>query len=343
MENLLDCPEDQEFIKSFREGLKIVITWRGSNQAGRFLEVAVFGMGGRKGFILIPESRGGWGWIKFSVEMRKAATFLSAIIDSSYGSLTGLVKNEGKKEEPKMGLAPYWKGPSFVEVLRSGSSSIMGGSQSRLFHASVEPCDLDLLPLVRQAEEELRMAVDCFSLEAPRPVLMGIDRPFCPPGKKSLAHPNLNFKISKRRTWSKLVIGSNLSLGRAVIELLARFVGTSLGHHSCFRLARLFPQPVLSRPLSILPEISSRSPLDHLSTGVLVDIQLEASESVGMASSGSFGCLLQSKTSSSLPLPEITSPVDSGVMLVLSPFGGGSSCQHFDPDGDVGSGLTENL
>jgi hypothetical protein len=52
-----------------------VITRRGSNQAGRFLEVAVLGLGGQKGFILIPEGRGGWGWIKFSVEMRKAATF----------------------------------------------------------------------------------------------------------------------------------------------------------------------------------------------------------------------------------------------------------------------------
>jgi hypothetical protein len=296
MENLLDCPEDQEFIKSFREGSKIVFTRRGSNQAGRFLEVAVFGMGGRKWFILILEGRGGWGWIKFSVEMRKASTFLSAIIDSSSGPPTGLVKNEGKKEEPKLGLAPYWKGPSFVEVLRSGSSSIVRGSRSRLFHVSAKPCDLDLLSSVRQAEEELKTAVDCFSLEAPQPVLMGIDRPFCPPGKKSLAHPNLNFKISKRRTWSKLVIGSNLSLGRAVRKLLARFVGTSLGHRSGFRLARLFPKLILSRPLSILPEISpeisSGSPLDRLSTGVLVDVQLETSESVGMASSGSPGCLL---------------------------------------------------
>jgi hypothetical protein len=108
---------------------------------------------------------------------------------------------------------------------------------------------------------------------------MGIDRSFCPPGKKSLAHPNLNFKISKRRTWRKLVIGSNLALGRAVRKLLARFVGTGLGHRSGFRLARLFPKPVLSHKLSILPEmspeISSGSPLDRL---VLVDVPLETSE-----------------------------------------------------------------
>jgi hypothetical protein len=115
-----------------------------------------------------------------------------------------------------------------VEVLRSGIGPIAGGSRSRLFHASAEPCDLDLLRSVRQAEEELRTAMNCFSLEAPPPELMGIDRPFCPPGKKILAHPNLNFKISKRRTWSKLVIGSNLALGRAVRKLLALFVGTGI-------------------------------------------------------------------------------------------------------------------
>jgi len=42
MEILLGYSEDQEFIKSFKEGLKILIARRGSNQAGRFLEVAVY-------------------------------------------------------------------------------------------------------------------------------------------------------------------------------------------------------------------------------------------------------------------------------------------------------------
>jgi hypothetical protein len=91
------------------------------------------------------------------------------------------------------------------------------------------------------------------------------------------------------------------------------------------------------------PEIFSGSPLDRLSTGVLVDVPMETSKSVGMASLGSPGCLLQPETSSSPPLLEITSPAHSGVMLGLSPFGGGSSCGHSDPDGDVGSGPTEIL
>jgi hypothetical protein len=55
MEGLLGSPVEQDFIKSFREGPKILIARIGGNKAGRFLEVTVFGMGGRKGFILIPE------------------------------------------------------------------------------------------------------------------------------------------------------------------------------------------------------------------------------------------------------------------------------------------------
>jgi hypothetical protein len=58
-------------------------------------------------------------------------------------------------------------------------------------------------------------------------------------------------------------------------------------------------------------------------------------------SSGSPGCLLQPETSSSPPLPESSLPAVSGVILGLSSSGGGPSCQHVDPDGDVGSGLTE--
>jgi len=117
----LGFPEDQEFIKSFREGSKILIARRGSNHVGCFLEAVVFGLGGRKWLILIPEGCGGWGWLKFSDELRKATVFLSAKMDCEAGSPYVSVNNEGKEEEAKMGMFPCWKGPSFVEVLRSGS------------------------------------------------------------------------------------------------------------------------------------------------------------------------------------------------------------------------------
>jgi hypothetical protein len=86
LEILLGFSEDQDFIKSFREGSKVLIARRGGNQAGRFLEAAAFGMGGRKGFILILEGRGGWGWRKFSGELRMVIEFLSATMGCGLGS-----------------------------------------------------------------------------------------------------------------------------------------------------------------------------------------------------------------------------------------------------------------
>jgi hypothetical protein len=137
LEILLGLPEDQDFIKSFREGSKILIARRGGNQAGRFLKAAAFGMGGRKGFSMIPEGRRGWGWLKFSDELRKARDYLSTKAGCGSGSSLALVKTVGKEEEVRPGLAPLWKGPSFVEVLRFGSVSavkkepIVGGRHSR--------------------------------------------------------------------------------------------------------------------------------------------------------------------------------------------------------------------
>jgi hypothetical protein len=119
----LGHPEDQDFIKSFREGSKILIARRGDNQAGRFLEATTFWMPGRKGFIVIPEGHRGWSWLKFSDELRKAKDYLSAKAGCGSRSSLASVKTVGKEEEVRPGLAPLWKGPSFVEVLRSSSVS----------------------------------------------------------------------------------------------------------------------------------------------------------------------------------------------------------------------------
>jgi len=80
METLLDFPGEQEFIKSYREGSKLLIARRGGNKDGRFLEAAVFGLGGQRGFVLIPEGRGGWGWRKFSGKLSKISAFLFAAV-----------------------------------------------------------------------------------------------------------------------------------------------------------------------------------------------------------------------------------------------------------------------
>jgi hypothetical protein len=78
---------------------------------------------------------------------------------------------DGKAEGSVLGLAPKWTGPSFVEVLRSGSVTIakevpfMGGRRSSLRDPLVEPCALDLISAMRLAKEDQRSAVDCSSLE----------------------------------------------------------------------------------------------------------------------------------------------------------------------------------
>lgn len=321
LEILLGFPEDQELIKSFREGSEILIARRVSNHAGRFLEAAVFGLGGRKGLILIPEGRGGWGWLKFSDELRKAAVFLSVKMDCEAKSSYVSVNNEGKEEEAKMRMFPCWKGPSFVEVLRSGLVPFVGGSHSRLSAASAEPCVLDFLPSVRHAEDNLRTAVNCFSLESPPLELFDKDRLICPLGKKLLSHLNLKFKFSKRRTWRKLGNGSNLALGRVERNVLDRFVGIGLGRKcSGFWLARFLRKLLASRLSRIMseisPEISSRIPLVRPSYGGLEDASLDTIEGVGMSLLGLLGCPLLSEMMEVVPETVDTGTGPLGVSVV---------------------------
>lgn len=61
MEVLLGFPSDKEFIKSFREGATVFIVRRDQNKDGQYLEAAVYGVGERRGILLIPEGCGGWG------------------------------------------------------------------------------------------------------------------------------------------------------------------------------------------------------------------------------------------------------------------------------------------
>jgi hypothetical protein len=93
---------------------------RGGNKDGRFLEVAAYGMGGRRGFLLILDGRGWWGWHKFASELRKAKDFLFAKIGCGFGS-SSLAEKKGGKEGPGLGMVLNCMGPSFVEVVRSDS------------------------------------------------------------------------------------------------------------------------------------------------------------------------------------------------------------------------------
>jgi PP-loop superfamily ATP-utilizing enzyme len=59
----------KDFIKSFREGPKVLIVCSGGNSSGWFLEVAVYAVGGRRGLILIPEGREERGWCRVAAEL----------------------------------------------------------------------------------------------------------------------------------------------------------------------------------------------------------------------------------------------------------------------------------
>jgi hypothetical protein len=99
LETLLGFSGDHDFVKSFKEGSKLLITRRGENKAGQFLEAAAYGLGGRRGLILIPEGRGGWGWRKFSGELRTISVSLS--VGCGLG-LSALDKKGGKVEGTKL-------------------------------------------------------------------------------------------------------------------------------------------------------------------------------------------------------------------------------------------------
>jgi len=51
----------KEFVKYFREDVKVLMVRGDENKSGRYLEVEVFTEGGRKGAIWLPEGREGWG------------------------------------------------------------------------------------------------------------------------------------------------------------------------------------------------------------------------------------------------------------------------------------------
>jgi hypothetical protein len=220
LEMLLGLPEEQEIVKSFREGSKLLIARRGGNKDGRFLEVSSFRLGGRKWFIVIPEGNAGWGWIKFSDELRKVVDFLSGPMgngSSGSGSSSSSEKKEVKAVQPSLGLAPKWTGPSFAEVLRSVPAivakelSIVGGGCSRSRASFPKPCELDLLPTLWHAESIHRTTVNCFSVESHQLLLLDKDRPLRTQGKKRPSCSNLKIKHSRLRTWRKL--GTRFSFG----------------------------------------------------------------------------------------------------------------------------------
>jgi len=99
----------KDFIKCFREGLKVFIVWRGGNRAKRFLELGVFAKDGRKGLIMIPEGHEGGNGAVLLVNWSKALGFLETKVVTSSDVPYSMGKNSGMKLGPgvDMGLLSY--------------------------------------------------------------------------------------------------------------------------------------------------------------------------------------------------------------------------------------------
>jgi hypothetical protein len=97
-------PRAKDFVKCLREGLKVIIIWRGGNSFGWFLEVAVYVVGARRGLILIPEGWEGWGWSRFAAKLGKVSTFVDALVGVRPGMSSPVDKKLGKEVGSGLGL-----------------------------------------------------------------------------------------------------------------------------------------------------------------------------------------------------------------------------------------------
>jgi hypothetical protein len=105
MELLMGSSRDSDFVKSLGRGQRCQSYKRGGNKNGQFVEAATYGVGERRGFLLVPEGRRGWGWLKFVGELQKAREFLVATVGCGFGSSLPTEKVGNR--------------PSFVEVVRA--------------------------------------------------------------------------------------------------------------------------------------------------------------------------------------------------------------------------------
>jgi hypothetical protein len=165
-------------------------------------------------------------------------------VGSGQGFSSSSTKEDAKVLGPSLGLASKWTGSSFAEVLCSVPISavkrlpFVGDLHSGLRASSEELGALDPLLASTHAEQVLSSVVGC-----PLDPLVK-DRSLDLLGKKPPPRSNSNFECSMMHTWSKLVNGLKVVLGRAIRNCLGRLVGSGLGKkRSGFRLAQLLPKP----------------------------------------------------------------------------------------------------
>jgi len=171
----LKSPGVEDFVKSFQEDSKVLIVRRGGNQADRFLEVASFTVGGRKGFIWLPEDQEGRGWRQVGGELSKMVAFLESASRSmvvAEGSLEGKdVQNSSGGDSFRVSPKKGGVISSYAEVVRGAIGSPVKISSTPVPKAEMHELDLLLVSLFRD-EEDMRVAVKHFDLEEKLPELM---------------------------------------------------------------------------------------------------------------------------------------------------------------------------
>jgi len=221
----LKSPGVENFVKSFREDSKVLIVQRGGNRAGRFLEMASFAIGGRKGFIWFLEGREGQGWRRVAGELSKMVAFL----ESASGSMVAV---EGSLEEE---LQNSSNGHSFGVSPEKGGvvssyTEVVCGAIGFSFKIPATPMPmaemhkLDLLPMsLFRDEEDLRVAVNCFDLEEKSPRLMEKKQEIQSHGGDKVR----KMKLEYPRFWNKFLELLRSNLDR-VSTTVAQFFGLGL-------------------------------------------------------------------------------------------------------------------
>jgi hypothetical protein len=151
----------------------VKIAERGSNISGRFLEVAMYAVGGQRSLIMIPEGREGWGWSQFAVELSKVKVYIDSMVGSSavmlivvWGSLFVREERGIWARVRSTGVRSFVGGEtsSFAEVVSSAKSlfdkenrTLVQTAVVRVFH---------LFPLsISKGIEVVRSVVNCFDFE----------------------------------------------------------------------------------------------------------------------------------------------------------------------------------
>lgn len=154
VEEMLRNPTLDAFVKAFRGDSTATFVRKGENKSGRFLEVAVYAVGGRRGLILLPEGRDGRGWSSVSGELSKVLAYFEAITVTAPADASPVCKFWGKS----MGS------PTFAEVVLS---LVTNGGGDLIQTKEVAWCELEKMIPLGLEQETTRQAMDCSVFERP--------------------------------------------------------------------------------------------------------------------------------------------------------------------------------